>query len=372
MTPLADYVATTDAPSLPGATAFLAASGVNDVVLTSFAIVSSQPRESRFQVSFQKTITNVSRTLRLGDDAAKEGISSSRSIPINLQTTLSGNLEFGMDQSKPSLDDAFFIKINSLTASASASVPPTSLVNLELLGRFLRTEVTSGSLSLGATVTVSTPSDVSLKQLIAAPIGSLVTVSAPSATVSGGFGVRTTLFQGTPAQVQHTGSITFADSDIFDGTPIEVSVTGFSSGLQNLFTINSTTFREALSQLGNGFDSLRSTNLFDTTLGLSQGLDIGNALQFKQLWDAAVTNLFSGTSPVGDLQSLLSRLGVTGGSFNSTSQQLTFPIDLSRSLLKQTARSILALTLVQSARSTRLAWRMFKPRPTWISRWAST
>ncbi len=141
------------------------------------------------------------------------------------------------------------------------------------------------------------------------PVASLVSVSSSGGQVTGGLGVSAKLFEGTTSQVAYAGSIDFNDTNIFDATPIDVSVIGFSSGLQELLKINSSTFKEAIGQLGTAIDGLRNTSLFDASIGLARSLDVGSLVQIKQAWDNAVTNLFSGSAPVQDLQTLLSRLG---------------------------------------------------------------
>ncbi len=67
---------------------------------------------------------------------------------------------------------------------------------------------------------------------------------------------------------------------------------------------------------------------------MARSFDVGGLVQIKQAWDNSVTNLFSGSAPVTDLQTLLSRLGVNGGSYNTTTKQLTFPINIAASMSK--------------------------------------
>ncbi len=178
----------------------------------------SQSVQNRFTVGFTRSVTDANRSLYLGDDASREGLVLGRSIPVTLTTTLTGSLDFGMDLSKPTLDEAFFVKINNLTASASATLSPTSLVNLPLLGRFLKLDVSSGNLSLGANVTVQSSADISLKSFSSTPVANLINVSSSSGYVSGGFSVSAKLFEGTLSQVVYSGSINFSDTNIFDNT----------------------------------------------------------------------------------------------------------------------------------------------------------
>ncbi len=152
--PLADYLESTALPTLAGAQSFLANLGITGITLTNFVAAlgttGSQSVQNRFTIGFTRSVTDNTRSLYLGDDASREGLALGRTIPVTFTTTLTGSLDFGIDLSKPTLDEAFFVRVNSLNASASATLSPTSLINLPLLGRFLKLDVSSGSLSLAA------------------------------------------------------------------------------------------------------------------------------------------------------------------------------------------------------------------------------
>ncbi len=116
-------------------------------------------------------------------------------------------------------EEAFFFKINDVQVAANATVPATN--NLDILGRFLRLDVSTGNLGLNANVSL-TSEEITLRSLLARPLSSLVTVSSPTAAVTGGFNAAATLFGTT-----HSGSINFSDTNIFDDEPIQVSLVGF-------------------------------------------------------------------------------------------------------------------------------------------------
>ncbi|MEQ1827490.1 MAG: HET-C-related protein, partial [Pirellula sp.] len=343
--PLADYIQSTESPDQVGAQEYLTGRGVTGVSLTSFVpsigTGGQQVARNSFRIGFTRTVSDTSRTLRLGENASVAGLATNLQIPITLTTTLTGDLEFGVDLTKSVLDEAFYLKIHSLTANAGASLPPASLTDLDILGRFLKLDVSSGNLNLNAGVSVAS-AEFTLGSLIRSPLSSLVSVTAPTASAFVGFTASAELFGKT-----YTVSINFSDGDVFDNTPIDLSIENFvdsidasiidsSEGLKRLLTIGSSSFKEALTQFGTAIDNLRGTSLFDVSLGLAKSLDVGNVLKLKEAWDAVITNNFGGNNPVQDLASLLDRLGASSdGNYNAATGQLTIDLDMSRALLKQ-------------------------------------
>ncbi len=268
---------------------------------------------------------DTSRSIQLGEKAALLGLKVGSPIPVHLTASVSGDIDFGADLKKNFLDDAFSLRVHSLTASASASIPSLSTNDLQLLGQFLKLKVTGNNLTLNAQVKLSSV-ELSLGQLNREPLSNLIQFAVPVASIGGSFTVTGSLLN---SSLDH--SILFSDDNIFDDQPIVVDLPNFSSGLKNLLQTGPSAFREALSQFGTAIDNLRGTSLFDQGLKIAHGLDAGTFLKLKQAWDAAISSQFEGSTAVTDIGTLLQRLGASNIVLDADNQ-LKFHVDLSRSL----------------------------------------
>ncbi len=88
-------------------------------------------------------------------------------------------------------------------------------MNLDLLGRFLRLDVTAGTLALTTGVQIVEPSQ-SLRTYLANPTSQFVDGVETGIGISGGISAKATLFN----SIEVSGSLTLTDPDVFDTHPL--------------------------------------------------------------------------------------------------------------------------------------------------------
>ncbi len=275
---LADYIETTAAPTQAGLESWLTSRGQSG--LTSFTTIASSPGQTnlfRYHAVFTRSVAEP-KSLRLGADAVAQGISLSGNVDVTLTTSATIDVEFGLDTSKADPSEAFFFKLNNLTATASAQV--LGDLSVDALGRFLELDVTGSSLSLAATVSLSAPQRTAKELLETADDAIFQVQGTTHGEVNGSLDVSVKgsagLFGGT-----YSGTIGFSDPDIFDSTPLTVSADlPTLAGLSNLVKLDGSSLQFGISQLGTAIDNLRGSTLLEQGVGLTS-LKLADVLDFK-------------------------------------------------------------------------------------------
>ncbi len=87
------------------------------------------PQDNELQLNLVVDATRTTMTaLDLGANASEYGLNSAGSANVQLTTTLAFNFTFGLElQSNLVPADAFFIRSNSMTVTAMADIPSTTV-----------------------------------------------------------------------------------------------------------------------------------------------------------------------------------------------------------------------------------------------------
>ena len=123
-------------------------------------------------------------------------------------------------------------------------------------------------------------------------------MTAPTASVFGGFTATATLpaVASVIGPATFTGTFGFSDSNIFDGSPIDVTlpsvfferndkcIEGLRAIAQDRFLCR-TRFALVDSELRSTTFAL--TDLFDSRIGGTDDVDTSDAIDFKQAWDTS-------------------------------------------------------------------------------------
>lgn len=260
--------------------------------------------ELDFNLAFTATRT-ATTCLDLGSQAGKLGWGAGLDATFTLKTTLTFGFTFGYNLA-PGLTpaDAFFIRVNNLTAAAS--VQAANNLNFHAQLGLLGVQVQNGSLNLSAGVSVSfvapdqnPQGTITLNQLRNTDLSALLTVTPTgSATLSATLPLLARLgsytFGGTP-------TITVSSGDLFGGAAPTVTASADVSEMLNFTHLSATDLRGMLTELGGALQSaagaLNPANPIPfVSQQVSQVVDfVGLATQFtRTLYDPAVVALQPG------------------------------------------------------------------------------
>jgi len=297
-------------------------------------------QELVFSLVFQGD-RSLSTGISLGPKGDDLGFAFDPAISVALSTRTSLDFSFGMDLGA-GLDpeDAFFVRVNGLDASADAS--GTGLSGAMNVG-FYDAQLTSGSLSLDADldVTLNNPDSdphgsITLEELQATGLSSLVTLT-PSGSASGSLSVSASSFAGfDPSSLAPV--VTFSS-----GNPFVAPDLSFNSDfdeLLNFTNLNSHAMLGVVNQLGTWLDGLRTTTVLDDALCLAAGTTLGDVLELGDMLadpQNGLNGLLRDTqgAPIFDsAQTLVTALasvpGLTLGAvaYNPTTNELSYHLTL--------------------------------------------
>ena len=233
---------------------------VNPSTVSGGQLTSSTDNELQFNL-----VLDASRTTTAGFDpgsnASTYGFSITGAPVVTVTSQFAFNFTFGLDLA-PNLSssNAFFIRVSSLTASASATL---SNGNFNAQIGFLGLAVANASITLNAGVSATflnpdqSPTDnINLTDLQSDSLASVVAVAPTSSTLAATLPLQASLGTWTAAG---SPQVTLASANVFAGTAPTVTFNSAAQPLLNFTDLTPSDFTTIFNQLGTSLQASSSS-----------------------------------------------------------------------------------------------------------------